>query len=329
MIISKTPFRLSFFGGGTDFPGFYAKHGGAVLSTAINKYMYIMVHHKFDGKFRICYSQVEDAVTPDDIRHPIVRESLKYLGISKGQVIFSMADVPSGTGLGSSSSYTVGLLHALHALKGELVDSERLAREACEIEIGKVNSPIGKQDQYAAAFGGLNFIRFNDDESVRVEPISLNKNTLRDLEESMLLFYTSVSRSADQILTEQRNNINSKEETLKKMVQMAEEARDLLQAGELAGFGGMLDSAWKHKKSLASGISNSSLDAYYEKAVKAGAMGGKVPGAGGGGFLLLLCDPEKKHAVRQSLSDLAEYPVKLERRGSQVIFIGEDNGREV
>ncbi len=326
MIISKTPFRISFFGGGTDLPDFYSKHGGAVVSTTINKYMYLMAHPKFDGNFRICYSQTEDARTPQEIRHPIVRESLKHLGINKGLVIFSMADVPAGTGLGSSSCYTVGLLHALHALKGELVDSAKLAEEACEIEIGKIGSPIGKQDQYAAAFGGFNFIQFNKDESVKVESLSLGKTTLRDLEESMMLFYTNVSRNADEILSEQKKNIASKEATLKKMTEMAFESRDKLKAGDLEGFAKMLDAGWKHKKTLASKISNNTLDKYYQKAIKAGAIGGKVPGAGGGGFIMLLCDPEKKHAVREALSDLQEYPVKLEKRGSQVIFIGEDNG---
>jgi len=325
MIISKTPFRMSFSGGGSDLPSFYERSPGAVLSVTINKYVYITVNDKFDRNIRLSYSETENVATVEMIRHPIVREALKMLSIPGGMEITSIADIPSkGTGLGSSSSFTTGLLNALHVYKKEFASPEMLAREACEIEINIMEKPIGKQDQYAAAYGGLNLIQFHEDGSVSVDPIICLKETRKSLEKNILMFYTGVSRSAEIILGEQNQNIISdhkKYEILKNMVQLTHLLRKELQNNNLNAFGEILHENWLLKKELASGISNPSIDEWYETGRKYGALGGKILGAGGGGFLIFYAPQEKHEQIIRMLPQLRPIPFQFEYQGCKIIFI--------
>ena len=321
MIITQTPLRLSFAGGGTDFRDYYQINGGGVLSTAIDKYIYVIIKERFVEKIRIGYSRTEMADSVDEIEHELARESLRKVGIRGGVEIATMADIPSeGSGLGSSSSVTVGLLHALYAYKGYLVTPERLAREACEIEIDVLGKPIGKQDQYIAAYGGLRRIVFNPDESVTVTSIELPDEQKRRFSESLLLFYTGVTRKADVILSEQKRNIISKSQTLDRMKAQVDEILSCLVEGKPEKVGDILDEGWRNKRQLAERISNTEIDAMYEKALAVGAIGGKIAGAGGGGFLLLYCPVAYQSAVRATLANLKELPFALERDGTKVIF---------
>src|SRR3989344_5167702 len=293
MIITRTPFRISFVGGGSDMEGFYKYSQGAVLSTTINKFMYIYSHNFFDeDKIRVKYSQTETVTDINKLKHPILREVIKKFKIKGALEISSNADVPAGTGLGSSSSFTVGLLHNLYTVFGKFITKEQLARESCDIEINKLKEPIGKQDQYAAAFGGLNLIRFNSSGKVNVEPLHLKKKTYVALQKNLLMFYTGSQRKTASILLEQKNNLNSKGkfEILKKMVELVWELHDSLYNGDLNKFGTILHKNWLLKQQLASKISNPVINDLYDKALKNGAIGGKLLGAGGGGFLLLYCD---------------------------------------
>jgi D-glycero-alpha-D-manno-heptose-7-phosphate kinase len=324
MIITQTPLRISFAGGGTDFRDYYQRSGGRVLSTAIDKYIFVIVKERFDDRIRIGYSRTEMVDAVDNIEHELAREAMRRVGIQRGVEISTMADIPSeGSGLGSSSSVTVGLLHALYAYKGELVTPDRLAREACEIEIDILGKPIGKQDQYIAAYGGLRLIEFAPDESVNVQSVPLSEERRRRFGESLLLFYTGVTRKADNILSEQRDNIESRLRTLDALRVQTGEIYDALTNGTPEGMnrvGRVLDAGWRHKRTLADKISNSEIDTLYERALDAGATGGKIAGAGGGGFLLLFCPPDRQSAVRQTLSHLKELPFALERDGTKVIF---------
>lgn len=324
MIITQTPLRISFAGGGTDFGDYYRREGGCVLSTAINKYIYVIIKERFDERIRIGYSQTEMVDAVDQIEHELVREAMRKVGIKHGVEISTMADIPSeGSGLGSSSSVTVGLLHALYAYKGELVTPDRLARESCEIEIDILGKPIGKQDQYIAAFGGLRLITFNQDESVDVSHVQVADEKLLRFSESLLLFYTGITRKADVILSEQKDNIESKISTLNALKKQTEDINEALTSSEPSSInrvGRVLDAGWRHKRQLAGRISNSEIDSLYEKALDAGAMGGKIAGAGGGGFLLLYCPPDRQSAVRSALRGMKELPFALERDGTKVIF---------
>ena len=324
MIITQTPLRISFAGGGTDFKDYYVRAGGAVLSTAIDKYIYVIVKERFDNNIRIGYSKTEMVDSLSEIEHELARESLRRVGIETGVEISTMADIPSeGSGLGSSSSVTVGLLHALYTYKGYLVTPEKLAREACEIEIDVLGKPIGKQDQYIAAYGGLRLIEFNPDESVSVSPVPLSEEKRRRFGESLLLFYTGITRKADVILGEQKQNIDSKVGTLDKLKAQTGDIWDALTVDNgtnLNRVGRILDAGWRHKRQLAERISNNAIDDLYKKALDAGAMGGKIAGAGGGGFLLLFCPPERQSAVRAALPQIKELPFALERDGTKVIF---------
>ena len=321
MIITQTPLRLSFAGGGTDFADYYRLSGGGVLSTAIDKYIYVIIKERFDDKIRIGYTRTEMTDTVDEIEHELARESLRKVGITGGVEIATMADIPSeGSGLGSSSSVTVGLLHALYAFKGYLVTPERLAKEACEIEIDVLGKPIGKQDQYIAAYGGLRRIVFNPDESVTVTSISLPDEQKRRFSESLLLFYTGVTRKADVILSQQKTNIAAKVATLDKMKLQTDAVFHALMSGESHRVGNILDEGWQNKRQLADRITNPEIDTMYESALAAGAIGGKIAGAGGGGFLLLYCPLETQSAVRAALSALKELPFALERDGTKVIL---------
>ncbi len=327
MIISQTPFRISFAGGGSDLPAYYREHGGAVVSTAIDKYVYVTVSRKFDQSLRVSYSRTEEVGKASELQHPIVREGLGMLGLEGGLEITSVADIPSrGTGLGSSSSFAVGLMHALHAIEGRHVPAERLADEACRIEIEKCGEPIGKQDQYAAAYGGLNFIEFQRDGSVRVEPIVLPSGARRELDAHFLLFYTGITRSASEILAVQSKVLadeSRKAEVMHRMVALARELRDELWRGNFGALGRILHENWELKQSLATGISNERIDGWYGRALSAGALGGKLLGAGGGGFLLFHAPPAAHASIAAALGELRRIPFSLEPRGSRIIFVNQ------
>jgi D-glycero-alpha-D-manno-heptose-7-phosphate kinase len=327
MIISKTPFRISFVGGGSDLAAFYEEFGGAVLSTSINKYMYISSHCFFEeDKIRTKYSITETVDNVEALKHPILKESLKLTGIKGGIEISSIADVPSGTGMGSSSSFTVGVLHNLYAYTNQFVSKEQLAHQACEIEIGKLGEPIGKQDQYAAAYGGLNVIEFHKDGRVSVLPIHLSKDTSHQLESDLLMFYVGNQRKASDILSEQKKNTKQadKVKTLQEMVSLVYELRNSLYAGNLENFGALMHQNWLLKKALASGISNSVIDDVYTAGMKAGALGGKLLGAGGGGFMLFYCPKERQSNLRLALKDLKEFDFHFDKDGSKIIYYGQD-----
>lgn len=330
MIISRTPFRVSFLGGGTDLPSFWQEEEGAVLSTSIDKYMHITVNDRFDSSFRLAYSKTEICESVDKIEHKIFRSVLqKYAPLAlqrsggRGLEILSMADIPSGTGLGSSSSFTVSVLHALKGHLGLFQSSEELAEEASRIEIEELKEPIGKQDQYAAAFGGLRYIRFLPSGKVLAEPVICTSETKRALEAHMLVLYTGVTRSASGVLEEQKSNTSSKRDTLRAMRDLALRMKQALETGApLKQSGELLHEGWSMKKTLASGISKGAIDDWYERAMKAGAYGGKILGAGGGGFLMVLCPPEKQAKVCAELPELRRVSMRFDPFGSRIIFVG-------
>lgn len=320
MIITRTPFRVSFAGGGSDLRDFYSRNGyGAVVSTAINKYMYIVIHPYFHDKIRVKYSITEDVEEVDEIRHPIVRECLRKVQIERGVEIASFADIPAGTGLGSSSAFTVGLLNALYAYKGKVVSKERLAREACDIEIERLGEPIGKQDQYATAYGNINYIRFSKDETVDVTPIFLTESSRKSLEEKLCLYYTGGERKASDILEEQKRNISNEDKfsSLQKIVNLADDLRDSLQEGDLDSLGPILHKGWQLKKELSKRISTDGINRLYDKFIKSGAEGGKLLGAGSTGFLLIYSN---KHERLQRSFGLKVLPFNIDREGTKIIF---------
>lgn len=325
MIISRTPLRISFAGGGSDLPAFYSNETGAVLSTSIDKYIYITVNKKFDRKIRASYSITEIVDKVEELRHELIRESLKLVNPPNGIEITSISDIPSqGTGLGSSSTYTVGLLNALYAYIGQHAGAEHLAQEACFIEIERCGKPIGKQDQYIAAYGGLQFIQFNSDESVFVDPVVCRLETKIEVQRRLLLLYTGLTRSANGILEEQSKNTKSDEQkrsSLRRMTNLAHELRQALQMNDLDGFGEVLHQGWIEKKKLAAGISNSKIDRWYDTARQHGAIGGKVLGAGGGGFLLLYAPPECHGDIIRALPELRSVNFNFEPQGSKIIYI--------
>lgn len=320
MIIVQTPLRISFFGGGTDFPSYFLNEGGCVLSSAINKFIFVTIKERFDDKLRIGYTRTEIVDTVDEVAHELIRESLRKTGVRKGVELITMGDIPAGSGLGSSSTVTVGSLHAMYAYQNMLVSMDRLAEEACDIEVNVLGKPIGFQDQYIAAFGGLRFIEFNRSGNVITEMVNLDPVIQNRLSENMLLYFTGVTRKAETILSEQKDNISHRLPILRKLKEMAHQARESLCAGQLDDLGYLLHESWQLKKQLANGISNNILEDYYETAIRAGAYGGKVTGAGGGGFLMLYCPLEKRESVRAALKDLRELPFKLEPDGTKVIF---------
>ena len=325
MIISRTPLRMSFVGGGSDLPSFYRKHGGAVVSTAINKFVYITLNEKFDHRIRVSYSRTEEADTVAEVQHPLVREAMKMLDVKGGIEITSIADIPSkGSGLGSSSAFTVGLLHALHAYSGRYASAEQLANEACTIEIERCGEPIGKQDQYAAAYGGFRFIEFNADDSVSVESILCQRDTLSKLQENIIVFYTGISRSASAILKNQQEVVASseaKQKVLQRMVQLARNLKAELEKNNITAFGEIIHEGWELKRSITSEISNTEIDAWYAAARKAGAIGGKLLGAGSGGFLMFYAMREHHEKIEAALRDLRRIPIRFEPQGSRIIFV--------
>ncbi len=330
MLITTTPFRVSFFGGGTDLPSFYRLEPGGVLSTTIAAHMYITVHRLsslYPFKYRLSYSRTELAASVSEIKHPVFRECLKLLQIREPMEITSIADIPARTGLGSSSSFTVGLLHALHAFKGEYASPEQLAEEACRVEIDKLKEPIGRQDQYAAAFGGLRRYTFIDDGTVSVRPVICRAEVLRRLFDSLLMFYVGGNRDARDILTAQNALAPEKLPVLRRMRDLSEEGERILRRGGrgLKDFGALLDENWKLKKSLAPGICPPAIDRWYARARKAGAAGGKLLGAGGTGFLLLFVEKKNRPSVRRALRGLIEQPVVFEPEGSRLIYVGREH----
>ncbi len=330
MIISRTPFRVSFLGGGTDLPSFFEEEEGAVLSTTIDKYMYITINDRFDETFRLAYSKTEICKSIDEIDHKIFRyvlsqnaDAIRDKNQGRGLELLSMADIPGGTGLGSSSTFTVGLLHAMKAHLGVFQSAEQLAAEASRIEIEELGEPIGKQDQYAAAYGGLQFFRFHPSGQVSADPVICSQKSKNELEASMMLFYTGQTRSASKVLSEQKSNAQKNRENLREMAKLAYQAKASLEQGRpIKNFAEILHQGWELKRTLAAGISASEIDLQYERARKAGALGGKILGAGGGGFLLMLCPPELQSRVREELKELRQVPIAFESWGSKIIFVG-------
>lgn len=324
MIITRAPLRASFVGGGSDLPSYYNHAKGAVVSMAINKYIYVAINAKFDNAIRVSYSKTEIVSKPSELEHGIVKACLNLLGIDGGIEVVTIADIPShGTGLGSSSSFTCALLHGLHAYKGEYVSAQQLAEECCHIEIDCCGEPIGKQDQYIAAYGGLNFIEFFQDGRVGVSPLICKEETISSLQRSLLLLYTGKTRSASGILREQSEKTGAEEKvrgTLGEMVALADKARMVLQEGRLDEFGALLHENWLLKRGLTGGISNSNIDDWYARGCAAGAVGGKILGAGGGGFLLFYAQEDKHVAIKAAIPELMPVEIALERSGSSVIF---------
>ncbi|NIH82803.1 D-glycero-alpha-D-manno-heptose-7-phosphate kinase [Amycolatopsis viridis] len=321
VIITQTPLRIGLVGGGTDLPSYYAEHGGRVLNAAIDKYVYVVVKQRFDDEIYVNYSRKEIVSRVEDLDHELVREAMRMTGVCSGVEITTLADIPSaGSGLGSSSSVTVGLLHALYAYRGRQVTADELAERACAIEIDRCGKPIGKQDQYAAAFGGLCDLRFGPGDAVGVEQIDLARADWRKLQDELMLFFTGITRSADTILGEQNANVGSRLAQLGQLRDLAGEAADGLRHRDLSAVGTALRKSWEAKRALASGVSNRQIDEAVDAALAAGASGAKVTGAGGGGFLLVTCPLEHQREVRDRLAGMTELPIKLERLGSRVIL---------
>ena len=323
MIISRTPYRISFFGGGTDYPVWYKENGGAVLSTTIDKYCYITCWYLspfFDYKSRIVWSRIETVKDISEIQHPAVRATLKFMNIEKGVEIHHAGDLPARTGLGSSSSFTVGLLHALYGLNGLMPSKMQLAKEAIHIEQNMLRENVGSQDQVAVAFGGFNKIEFRGNENPIVSPIIMDTGRLRQLQDYMMLVFTGFSRTASEIAAEQIQNTHSRRNELNTMLQMVDEAVNILQINDLTGFGKLMHESWQLKRSLTDKISTPEIDDIYATARSAGAIGGKLLGAGGGGFFLLFAQPEIQPRIKAKLSHLLHVPFRFENLGSQIIF---------
>jgi D-glycero-alpha-D-manno-heptose-7-phosphate kinase len=321
MIITQTPLRIGLLGGGTDLPDYYREHGGRVLNCALDKYVYVIVKQRFDNDIYVNYSKKEIVSRVDDLEHELVREAMQMTGVANGVEITTLADIPSaGSGLGSSSAVTVGLLHALFAYQGRQVSAEELAERACTIEIERCGKPIGKQDQYIAALGGIRDIRFGPGDEVVAQELGLPAAERRALQQQIMLFYTGVTRSADSILAEQNANIEATRPQLDLLSDLAGLAVERLRSGDVDAIGPAVRESWEAKRKLASGVSNDQIDLAVTRALDAGASGVKLTGAGGGGFLLVICPMERQRAVRESLRSMQELPVKLDRLGSRVVL---------
>lgn len=325
MIISRTPLRVSFAGGSTDLPSFYRSYGGgAVTCAAINRYVHVLVNDKFDRSIRVAYSRTENVDRLMDLQHPLFREAMRLTGVTEALEIHSVADIPSeGTGLGSSSTLTVGLLNALYAHQGQLKGPNQLAEEACRIEIDVLGGTLGKQDQYIAAFGGIQYFEFRPDDTVRNTPIPLSRSAREQFESHVSLYYTGITRSAQGLLKAQAERTEQNRDGLVRLREMAVESRDALLRHDWAGLGAVLDEGWQIKRSLAQGVSSSAIDAAYDRARAAGAYGGKISGAGGGGFMLLVHPPERSDEIATALSPWRRMPIKVSTEGSRIWFHGE------
>ena len=324
MIITRTPLRISFAGGGTDLPGFYRTYGGgAVTSAAIDRYIHVLVNEKFDKSIRVAYSRTENVDRLDDLQHGLVREAMRLAGVHDSLEVHTIADIPSeGTGLGSSSSLTVGLLNALYAHRGVLKDPAELAEEACQIEIDRLGGTLGKQDQYIAAFGGVEYFDFKADDSVHASPIPLSTQDRLELSDHLSLFYTGVTRKAQGILVKQNSRTEENKDSLLRLRDLAGTARTAIVQRNWAQLGEVLDEGWRLKRGLSSGISNDVIDAQYAAAKANGAYGGKITGAGGGGFLLLLHPPERSRQIAAALSPMTRLPIRITPEGSRILFVG-------
>lgn len=329
MIISRTPVRISFFGGGTDYADYYQRFPGAILGTTINKYVYVSLNQLsefFEYKIRVGYSKSELVNSIGEILHPSVRECLRFMNVEGHLDIHIFSDLPAKTGLGSSSAFTVGFLHCLYALKGQMVSQQKLAEEACHIEQNLIGENVGSQDQYHAAYGGLNIIEFSL-KGIRVRPVVITREKKELLNHSMMVFYTGISRYASDVVSEQVQNTRSqsKDHYLSQMYKMVFEAEKIISSTSLSHIvvelGALLHKGWELKKSLSTKVSNSTIDEIYEKARRAGACGGKISGAGGGGFLTLLVEPERQETVRLALKDFLEVRFHFEEDGSQIIYL--------
>ncbi len=324
MIISRTPFRISFFGGGTDYPAWYLAHGGAVLSTTIDKYCYLTCRFLppfFDYRYRVVWSKVENCRRIDEIEHPVVRCLLRHQGITRGLEVHHVGDLPARSGMGTSSAFTVGLLHALHALQGRMVGKHQLMGEAIHAEQNLLRETVGSQDQAAAAFGGFNKITFAPDGQIQVAPVLLPQGRVEQLDAHLMLFYTGIVRTASQVAATYVTDLGRKRRQLRILRDLVDESIDLLASEQpITGFGELLDEAWVTKQSLGSGITTGEVDDLYARARAAGALGGKITGAGGGGFLLLFVPPERQAAVADALCELVHVPFRFESSGSQIIF---------
>jgi len=324
MIISRTPFRISFFGGGTDYPGWYSRHGGAVLATTIDKYCYITCRYLppfFEHRISINYSKIEHCQTIDEIAHPAVRETLRYLDIRRGVEIHHDGDIPARSGVGSSSAFTVGLLNALYALTGRMASKHQLATESVHLEQDIMKETVGSQDQVLAAYGGLNYIRFDPSGEISVTPLTVGADRIKELGSHLMLLYTGIQRTASNIADSFVNGIEDRRRQLRIMKDLVAESISIVSSGQdILDFGELLHEAWLAKRSLSATISNSYVDELYEAARAAGAIGGKLIGAGGGGFLLLFVPPSKQRNVRERLNALIHVPFKFEFSGSQIIF---------
>lgn len=324
MIISQTPYRVSFAGGGTDLPAFYRQEGGAVLSLTIARHIYVTVHGRFQPDFRLAYSRTETVEQPEQLQHELVREAMRLVQAQRPMEITTIGDVPAGTGMGSSSTLSVGVLNALHAYHHRAVSRETLAEQACRIELDILEKPIGRQDQYAAAFGGLNYIRFHPDDTVEVQPVPARPQTLAELERRTLLLYTNHQRDADRILQKQSDGTADRVGVLRQMRDLADEMRQsFLEQGDLDHFAQLLHQGWRLKRSLGFGISCPQVDQWYRLAREAGAQGGKLLGAGGGGFLLLVAPPQCHNDIREALGRPPELPFAVDHLGSRIVFISE------
>ena len=323
MIIVRTPLRISFVGGGSDLKAFYAHEEGQVVCTAIDKFIYAIVKERFDEMIYINYSKKETVAQVEEIQHDLVREAMKITGVEKGIEITTLADIPSsGSGLGSSSSVTVALLHALHTYRNTLVTAEQLAREACRIEIDILGKPIGRQDQYAAAYGGVNRLRFLADDTTERLAVHMNHGLRRKFSSSLLLYYTGITRSANDILSRQKSNMGAEQKRrgMSEMVQLVDPFAQAMEKGDIQTCGRLLDRNWRLKQQMASGISNDEIAHMHALAMDAGALAGKVCGAGGGGFLLLMVPRENQNNVFEAMQAFRELPFMIEECGSKVIF---------
>lgn len=324
MIINRTPFRISFFGGGTDYPSWYLKHGGCVLSTSIDKYCYItcrVLPPFFEHRLRIVYSKMEQCGHYSEIKHPAVREILRFLNIDQSLEIHHDGDLPARSGMGSSSSFTVGLLHALYAHLGIMPSKMRLASESIHVEQNMIKETVGSQDQVCVAYGGLNLIKFSTSGEIDVQPVTLSVERTRELNSHLMLFYTGIRRTASNVAQGYVNNLDNKYKVLKKMQKMAVQGLGILKSGSgICEFGQLLHHAWMLKRGLSSDVSNHIVDGLYERAQEAGAIGGKITGAGGGGFLLLFVRPSEQKKVREALSEKIHVPFSFESSGSQIVF---------
>lgn len=324
MIICRTPYRISFFGGGTDYPGWYRQHGGAVLAASIDKYCYLTCRYLppfFQHRLRIVYRKIETCETVDQISHPTVRETLRFLKIERGVELHHDGDLPARSGMGSSSAFTVSLLNALHALRGEMATKHQLAREAIHIEQNVLKETVGSQDQVLAAYGGLKHVRFQPDGEIEVSPLILPPGRVAELKSHLLLVYTGIARTAADVAKSYVSRIETRRRQLRIMKELVDESIDILASGmNILAFGDLLHEAWQAKRSLSSVVSNSEVDNLYERARTAGAVGGKLTGAGGGGFLLLFAPPDKHRDILEALDGRIHVPFELESAGSQIIF---------